>query len=82
MNLGNQKFGTWTRVSRPHATINEESHTENEGPKRNTSQAGMDEEIRVLEKRIKLDEEVRHLGVLLKSEFKLVEVVEQPRRVQ
>ena len=42
----------------------------------------MDEEIRVLEKRIKLDEEVRHLGVLLKSEFKLVEVVEQPRRVQ
>ena len=82
MNLGNQKFGTWTRVSRPHATINEESHTENEGPKRNTSQAGMDEEIRVLEKRIKLDEEARHLGVLLKSEFKLVEVVEQPRRVQ
>ena len=47
--------------------------------KRNISQAGMEEELRVKEKRIKLDEEARQLGVLLESKFRLAEVAEQPR---
>ena len=42
----------------------------------------MEEELRVKEKRIKLDEEARQLGVLLESEFRSAEVAEQPRRVQ
>nr|POE55109.1 hypothetical protein CFP56_35109 [Quercus suber] len=46
MNVGNQKLGTWTRVSRPHVIVNDEGHVEKEGPKRSTSQAGMIEEIR------------------------------------
>ena len=50
--------------------------------KRNTSHAGMEEELRVKEKRIKLDEEARQLGVLLESKFRSAEVAEQPRRVQ
>ena len=39
----------------------------------------MEEELRVKEKRIKLDEEARQLGVLLESKFRLAEVAEQPR---
>ena len=50
--------------------------------KRNTSHAGTEEELRVKEKRIKLDEEARQLGVLLESKFRSAEVAEQPRRVQ
>ena len=42
----------------------------------------MEEELRVKEKRIKLDEEARQLGVLLESEFRSAEVAEQPHRIQ
>ena len=66
----------------PHAVFNEEGHAEKDGPKRTTSQAEMEEELRVEEKRLKLDEEAKQLGLLLESEFRSVEVAEQPRRVQ
>ena len=42
----------------------------------------MEEELKVKEKRLKLDEEAKQLGLLLESEFRSVEVAEQPRRVQ
>ena len=42
----------------------------------------MEEELKVKEKRLKLDEEAKQLGLLLESEFRSVEVAEQPRQVQ
>ena len=42
----------------------------------------MEDELRVKEKRLTLDEEARQLGVLLESEFRSAEVAKQPHRVQ
>nr|POE64446.1 hypothetical protein CFP56_35005 [Quercus suber] len=77
-----EELGTWTRISRPHTFFNGKGHPEKDGPKRTTNQAGMEDELSVKEKMLKLDEEARQLGVLLESEFRSVEVVEQPHQVQ
>nr|POE52453.1 hypothetical protein CFP56_74008 [Quercus suber] len=68
--VGSQKLGTWTRISRPHTFFNGKGHPEKDGPKRTTNQAGMEDELSVKEKMLKLDEEARQLGVLLESEFR------------
>ena len=63
--IGTQKKGTWVQVSRPHTMFIEEDLTKKEGPKKHISKARVVEESKENERRIKVNDEAKHLSLLL-----------------
>ena len=58
--------------------LNEDEFGEKKGLKQKLNQAAAEEQLGEKEKKFKVDEEAKKLGMLLASEFGLAEVVGQP----